>query len=558
MLKNIGSVLSLILCFAVPSLIQNEARAAFTANTQYYIWQNADANNANGCGFDSTIAGAGTNYANQQHPQYALTGGTSVGAGSVVLHASSAADMVGNLAHITGTNTTSDWYQVTSVVVGVSMTFDKAVTTGAGAAIVLNIGGACSLGSATASFTDDLLFEHSVPGNIWYIKYSASSYVPTAVSVAAACTVASQCLMEGFNTTPGDRPITRGTRPTINNAANAWATTGNMWIMRNLNFTPTNAAGISISTSGGKFIENHCINKSATADRTCLTVNASVIEILDSEFVSYLGPAIVETAGSYIVRRSYIHDSNYGVNTSSISKYYYDNLFENFTTGAVLEITAHTISTSFDFYNNTFVGTPAHTNGGYAINLLTGSAGFRSQCNNFVGLSGTAVSHADSSNTVLDDWNNYFNNGTDVSNVTKGSHDKAVDPQFPASWVIYSGTTGTTSGSVLTQSGGTFPTFTVEGQPAADYLHIVSGSGGISTGVFGINSNTGTTITTDRTIGTNGTANTVYYITRGHNFAVGPKLNGLCGPGLIPGSATTNYKDIGAAQRRMGFPQRGH
>lgn len=557
MIKFLPLLFTLI-SFTAVTITPPPASAALTASAVGELRQTGSSTLNSGW-FDSGVASPGTDYTLQDGSQFngtdlaSVAGTTNPCVVTSATHNFVAADVGNTITVSAGTNWTVQRLVIESVLANAATT-DKAC----GSAIDLTTnkgtwreGGAFPLGNSTAGISDDAFFEMAVPKNKVFVKYSATAYVPTAVSIAAACTLAGgECTIEGYNATRGDRPTTTATRPTINAAANAWAATGNAWVMRNMNFTPTAAAGINMSSSGSKFIENRCINKSATAARACISINASIVLVEDNEIVSYHGPGIVETAGSYTAKRNYFHDSDTGVNTSALSKYFSDNLFENFGTGAVLEVTAHAITAAFDFYNNTFIGTPAHTNGGYAITLLTTAGGFRSECNIFDGFSGTAVIHADAINNAVDDYNAYYNNGTDVSNVTKGSHDVATDPGMPASWVIYSGSTGTTSGSVLTQSGATLPTFTYEGQPAADYLHIVSGSGGILLGSYGITANTGTTITTDVAIGTNATTDTVWYVTRGHDFSPGVNMKGLCGPTLITGSATSQYKDVGGVQRK--------
>lgn len=95
------------------------------------------------------VAGAsGTDYSQQDAAQYALTGVTSAGAGNTVLTASAAAVMVGNILQvISGTNLTTGFFEITSVVVGVSITCatnnaGASISTGVGATGVINIGGA--------------------------------------------------------------------------------------------------------------------------------------------------------------------------------------------------------------------------------------------------------------------------------------------------------------------------------------------------------------------------------------------------------------------------------
>ena len=135
---------------------------------------------ANGGSF---VTGAsGTDYSRQTSPQWALSSVTSSGAGNTVLSSSAAASMVGNGAYVvSGTNFNSaQWYQVASVVAGVSITFTtsnagNSICSGVGASGVINIGGAfASPGRASGLM---------VASNVMYILYSASVYT---ISTASA------------------------------------------------------------------------------------------------------------------------------------------------------------------------------------------------------------------------------------------------------------------------------------------------------------------------------------------------------------------------------------
>lgn len=113
---------------------------------------------------------SGTDFSQQSAAQYALTGLTTAAADAILLHASSAADMVGNVIQITsGTNFTVGFYEIVSVVVGVSITVDRTCTTAAGAAGVGNVGGAL--------LTPGMVAGARVAGNTVFIKYNASAYI---------------------------------------------------------------------------------------------------------------------------------------------------------------------------------------------------------------------------------------------------------------------------------------------------------------------------------------------------------------------------------------------
>lgn len=141
------------------------SQAAIGATAVWRVGQAATS--ANGGGFYTS---GGTDYSNQDAPQYALTGIATAGAGATFLYASASSDMVGNgLCVVSGTNFTTGRYEVISVSVGVSVTCDASICTGVGANGVINIGGRCQslmvLASASAN-------QGMTPGNIAYVAFS--------------------------------------------------------------------------------------------------------------------------------------------------------------------------------------------------------------------------------------------------------------------------------------------------------------------------------------------------------------------------------------------------
>jgi hypothetical protein len=190
--------------------------------------------------------------------------------------------------------------------------------------------------------------------------------------------------------------------------------------------------------------------------------------------------------------------------------------------------------------NNTFYG--AANKLGTAIDFTNSTRG----CCVTNNISDGFVTGISSATTT---WQNYsdYNNISDVSSSAvwqKGSHDVAVDPQF-ANVAQLTGSTATTSGSVLTQPGADFSSV-VDGQ---DYLYLVSGTG-ITADIYGITAHTTTTLTLDIAPGTDATTDKVWQVTTGRNFAISTNLKAGGYPGIFSGGLTTGYMDIGAAQRK--------
>lgn len=193
------------------------------------VWEVRQAGGANnGGGFK--YGASGTDYSQQSSAQYALTGLTSAGAGAVILSASAASDMVGNVIRIvSGTNFTAGWYEITSVSAGVSITVDRNCTTGVGATGVGNIGGALnSLNTLVSAFG-------TIGQRAWMM--ADSGYAPTATPTFTLDGTPSNTVkysrITGYGSTRGD-----GGRPTITLTTNSnlkgVECTGGGWSIENL------------------------------------------------------------------------------------------------------------------------------------------------------------------------------------------------------------------------------------------------------------------------------------------------------------------------------------
>lgn len=200
------------------------------------VWELRTTGNVqSGGGF---VAGAsGTDFSQQDATQFALTGVTSAGAGNVVLSASAAASMVGNVGYVvSGTNftagTVTAFFAVTAVTVGVSITFSTnvagtAICTGVGADGVINIGG--------ANTDPAILAANLVAGQSLHQKAGTYSITSATINVAGGCpSVGVRVSWEGYQTTRSDL----GTKPLFQasgiSTATLLVTTTNDISLRNL------------------------------------------------------------------------------------------------------------------------------------------------------------------------------------------------------------------------------------------------------------------------------------------------------------------------------------
>lgn len=487
------------------------------------------------------VTGAtGTDFSQQDAIAFALTGVTSAGAGSVFLSASAAASWVGNICHvISGTNFTAGWFEILSVVVGVSATVGvngagTAITTGVGANGVINIGGALDLTGALP----DSFFEQVTAGNLAYVKSGAYS-LGSAISVASTlCTTTSPFNLIGYNATRTDEP-TGANRPSIDCTTFAVAF-GQAQNFRNLIFTGTASTLLATGTSAD--VRNvKATNTSTTAARAAVTSN-TVGSFFNCEFVSQNGVAFSLGGASGTTTRivgCYIHDSDSGIVTTSPSNFIYGNLIESCKT---IGINSGSTSIGSVIANNTLYGSEAKI--GTAI-LYNANGILNKLYNNiFYGFTAGIIQTTAQQACNSGAYNNFFNNTTDVTLYTKDVTDFATNPGFVGASQI-TGSNASTSGSVLTSIGADFSTVTDN----VDYCRIVSGTGKTA-GIYLINSHTTTTLTLNNAPGTNATTDGVFVVPIGHNFAVGTALKATGFPGAYSGSETTSYIEVGAIQRQ--------
>ncbi len=130
-------------------------------------WIRTDGDNTNGGGYDSVIAGSGTNYSDQGSSQLSLTDLATASIGSTTLTSSAGgltAAMVGNAIQIvSGTNSAAGFYFITGFTDGNTVTIDRACDDGVGGLS----GGSGKLGGALAGL--EMLSDHP----------SHTSYAPT-------------------------------------------------------------------------------------------------------------------------------------------------------------------------------------------------------------------------------------------------------------------------------------------------------------------------------------------------------------------------------------------
>lgn len=385
---------------------------AIAATVEWEVRTTATAGNVNGGGYKP--GASGTDFSQQDAAQYNLTAVTTAGADAVLLHASAAADMVGNIAHITsGTNFTTGWYEITAVTVGVSITLDRACATAAGAAGVVYIGGAMSL----VSSLDDNFFEALEPGNKVHVKLGTYA-IGENLSISKGGTFALPIQLIGYNTARNDAS-NGANRPTFSMGALGYDF-GAYYKVSNIIFTTTAATGISFIT--GTIVKNcKATNSSGTVNRYAIRVaGGTTVRILDNECISDVGYALSGVQNARYIG-NYCHDSAAGIlMTGAFAVVIANNIIDTCTTG----LSIGNASDGVVVQNNTLYS------GTTGIDLSATTSLNCTIMNNTISGFTTGISAAAVVESNVYDFNNFFNNTTNRTNVTVGANDTALDPGF--------------------------------------------------------------------------------------------------------------------------------
>lgn len=485
---------------------------------EWEIRQTGTAGMVNGGGWNPAGAGSGgVPYNEQDAAQYNLTGVTSAGAGNTVLSAAAADDMIGNVGKVvSGTNFTASWFEVTSVVVGVSITFSTnlggtAITTGIGANGVINIGGALSLNSTL----DDDWGEQLVAGNKVWVQYNAS-VISLGESVAIATpagTAAAVITFEGFTTVHGDlnnAVLTSSNTPTIACGSSFLFTTPTFTNVKFINFTGSNTSVLTVGSSS-KVIGCKSVNSSVSTGRTAIAAG-STSTIMRCEAISYRGYAIGTTNGATCFFANYCHDSDVGIRGTSTTAYQcIGNIVASCVTAAIQFTGA---STDIRVFYNLLYG--RESIGGIGLSLATGITNVIVLDNIICGFT-TGVSVADANTCGIDDFNCYRNNNSNVNsslNWQQGPNNTSNDPVF-TNVLEVAASDATISGAVISSASSDFSNVTDN----ADFCYLINGTAGPTFGKYLITSHTGTSVTVFPTaVGNSAVADHGFSVTTGMDF----------------------------------------
>lgn len=523
---------------------------AIATGTVFEVRATATAGMLNSGGFNPLNAAPGVDYSLQDAAQYNATDLASSNATGATPNVTSAshtftADDRGNLIHITaGTNWLPGWYEIVSISGGGAV-LDRACGSAASVSSgTYYVGGALSFGSTL----DDDFFDSFVTANggvtIWIKLGSYTLGESVTMPAGSGGTAAKMNRWIGYKTTRGDA-CNGDDRPVIVcAAANLSGSSSPNWHWKNIILTGTGASVLTGGTGHG-FENVKVVNLSATADRNGL--NIGITNSVDNcEFISIRGRGL-NVGAAACVENSYFHSSANGLAYSAnatISK----SIFAGNVTAAINNNGAVTGRSTIR--DNTIYG--AQNKRGIGLTLLTGSIMPDLKNNSFYGfVTGHVMADTPLSNNNQD-RNNYNNNTANLSVALAGANDTTADPGYSSNILLRTGATATVSGSVLTQTGATFSTWSI--LPAVNsapkfFVRLVSGTG-VTAGFYGISSLTETTLTLTSAPGDSAGGDVVWEIVQvtANGFLPNSNLQRAGEVNNYPLGFSQGVNDIGAVQ----------
>ena len=382
---------------------------ALSANTVWEVRANGAA--TNGGGF---VSGAsGTDYSQQDSAHATRT--------DIVIDATTdtditsaadnfASDDVGNIINITsGTGFTTGRYEIVSVSAGVA-TLDRAVgTTG-------STGGNGTLGGAM-TITDANFDEIETENTVW-VKADATHTITENINPAIQTTTG-VIRLEGYNTTRGDRP-TGTDRPLISCGANSFIVSA-QWTDSHLRLTGTGTYVFGFTSARTNVLAyTHVENTSGTSNRDAILCGSSGnVMLAHCELESTNGNAIDMTSSGpdFTMYGCYIHDSTTGFVTNNNNMCSINHCIFDTCTTAIESNADDFIGqiTNCTFYNSTTAIDLDQFTGVFMDNVID---------------SCTSGFEVDSDAPNYFDYNNWSNNTTDVTGVTKGGNATSASPGF--------------------------------------------------------------------------------------------------------------------------------
>lgn len=411
----------LLLVLTIITVLLAVCQNSFAALSSAIVWEVRTTGNANNGGGYKTGA-TGTDFSQQDAAQYSLTSLTTAAANAIILTASAADDMVGNIINITGgTNFTAGRYEITAVSVGVSITVDRNCTTDVGAAGTAVIGGAVD---HPGRISTAIVAGHKtyIAGGT-YVKIGSNAYVLD-ISVTGTTTapvywigyIAGTARTQAYTT---DRPVFDGATNTTNciefsdTASNV---VKNIWCKR--------ASSDGIVGGNSSSVNITLVNVKSSNNGGDGLAGGHQPNLIDCEFNNNASDGVsTNSSASWKAFGCYSHDNTAKgfENVNSLSFYALFCIADsNGSHGFIVPVCSIFNCLA---YNNT--GT---TDG---FNLSANSSLYVLYNNIAMSNGRYGFNRVSSSSYVVGDYNLYNGNGTaGLNGITAGDHDLTSDPLF--------------------------------------------------------------------------------------------------------------------------------
>ncbi len=326
------------------------------------VWEvRAGSSDNNGGGYKP--GSSGTDWSQQASAQYTSAIGATTGAAAVIAWTGAAADMVGNILHVTGgTSAVQGFFEILSVVVGVSVTVDANVSSATTSNLAFQIGGAVGtlgkIGSSSANLG-------AVAGNTIWVKGSFTLTANDTLSMVG--TLTSPVRVIGYGTTRGDGylgrtngngPLIVTNMPTLTyNSTFRLIVSGSFFIMDCLNIvTAVSNYGTQVPVDG---VLARCkvTNSSTNAAATAITVpNRGVLFNCDALLTGGSGGTAavnVIAAAACRILANRVSGPGVGILLGASG-----NFLVAFNTvyGGTIPLSSNTVSSTLTVLYNTFVG----------------------------------------------------------------------------------------------------------------------------------------------------------------------------------------------------------
>lgn len=385
---------------------------ALNSSTVWEFRTTGSDNNAGG--FSSALAGAGTDYSQQDASQLSLTDLVTAGAGATTITTVAGtftSAMVGNTIFIRSSTSGFQvgFYQIITFTNSKNVILDRTPTSGAA-----GVAGVAEVGGARINIDTNSWFSAVVAGNKAWIK--VGTYTGSVdISPLSDGTALLPITLEGYNASRGDAPISTS-RPTLARGTFA-SQTGNYNVFKYLIHTSSNTTGLRSLSGNNYFYYCKCVGAgSGTSSALLLTGGDYAVAC---EFTNPGGRLVGSTAAVGIFG-CYFHDAVIGLRDFATNSVVANCIFSAVTTaispGGAVAISGCTI------YG-------AETPAGVGIDLSTNSVGGVLIINNiFYGLA-TGID-SNGSRINFGGYNDFFNNTTDRTNQVALPGDVAVNPQF--------------------------------------------------------------------------------------------------------------------------------